>query len=219
VEISYRVVSITGGVTASLRGDPASCAFLGACGVTGALSVQPRPVAPRASVAAAASAKHSGKELRVALGLASGRRPHGVLVAGGVSWTRDHGAVGETWSPSSGPACSDQGPLGQGEVALFSNGGIVGANLIEAGGGSGALAPVRTRCPGPQLGVATGAYSIAAGTLPRGALGRPTVTIHLARAPAIADDGYAGDAHADMTIVLRRTRIRERVVVERFPNG
>jgi hypothetical protein len=90
--------------------------------------------------------------------------------------------------------------------------------LYEFGAGP-VVAPVRTRCPGPLLGAGADGYTLAAAKLPPGALGRPTVTIHLDRAPVLDDDGYTGDAHADMTIVLRRTKVRERLLVQRFPSG
>jgi len=72
-------------------------------------------------------------------------------------------------------------------------------------------APVRTRCPGPLLGVALGQPAPASGTLPAGAFARARVTLRLTRGARLEDGPYAGISRSDLTVVLRRTALTTRV--------
>ena len=53
----------------------------------------------------------------------------------------------------------------------------------------------------------------ARGSVPLDAIRRPALTLHLNRGSSVAG-GYTGAVRLDLTLTLRRTRVRERVVTE-----
>jgi hypothetical protein len=77
--------------------------------------------------------------------------------------------------------------------------------------------PLRTRCPGPGAADAGAERGLARGTLPLRALAHRRVTLRLTRGGDFGADGYRGSTRADLTVVVRRTRIRHQVRVESVP--
>jgi hypothetical protein len=63
--------------------------------------------------------------------------------------------------------------------------------------------PLRTRCPGPELGQ----HALTSATLPRGALRRQAVTVAL-KGNAFGDGPYRVRTRSTMTLTLRRVRVR-----------
>ena len=90
----------------------------------------------------------------------------------------------------------------------------VGPRRVFAGYGRGAdsgLDPFRTRCPGPALVDASEEHPLAAGNVPRSAFRKRRVEITLGRGRPFESQPYKGETRPALTIVLRRTRVRERV--------
>jgi hypothetical protein len=68
----------------------------------------------------------------------------------------------------------------------------------------------RTRCPGPTRGDVFG-DSLASASLPRRALVERTLRVSLRPPPEFAAPGYAGGTQGELTLELRRTRVRVEV--------
>jgi hypothetical protein len=138
--------------------------------------------------------------------------------AGGFAlWTEDAGSASTVFTRAGAPDCNDSQPLfGGGGVALdFTRGGV--RALYGDGSGGGLSDPLRTRCEGPGLADVARAHPLATGTLPLSAFRSRRVTLLLNRGGAFSSDGYSGTTRSDVTVVLRRLRIRTHIQVYRFP--
>jgi hypothetical protein len=113
--------------------------------------------------------------------------------------------------------CTDSEPLhGEGSVTLgFSARGV--RARYETTNNTSGFDPLRTRCPGPGIGDVAGTRGLATALVPRSAFRRRSVTLRLFRGAAYSADGYTGRTQSDLTVVLRRTRIRQHVQVVREP--
>jgi hypothetical protein len=78
--------------------------------------------------------------------------------------------------------------------------------------------PVRTRCPGPSAADIAGSSALARGTFPLAAFGRRRLTLRLTTGRRFSSEGYGGSTRPDLTIVLRRTRVRQYVLSYDVPN-
>jgi hypothetical protein len=96
-------------------------------------------------------------------------------------------------------------------VSLSFSGGRVDASYEGAGllGGANLL---RTRCPGPASDDLSG--PLASGSFPLSAFRHRRVTLRLTTGTGYTTAGYRGRARPDLTIVLRRTRVKDSVVTE-----
>jgi hypothetical protein len=74
-----------------------------------------------------------------------------------------------------------------------------------------------TRCPGPVMGDIAPARALAGATVPLRTFRARRVTLRLTHGRGYASDGYRGTVTPDVTVVLRRTRIRRRVQEFRVP--
>jgi hypothetical protein len=216
LEVSYRVESVSGEVTASVHGlaDPDLCGPLDSCGLLG--TVTARPAASNGdgfAIAYAPAKKHSGRDLRRALGLVSGPVPRGVRRAAFFEW-EDAGSVTSDLSRNGAPACNDSAPLmGGGLLDLRFSGGHATARYYSGqynGGGS-----LLTRCPGP--GVADAATGLARGTVALRRLGARRATLRLPRGAAFSSNGYRSSTTSSLAVSIRRVAVRERVESE--PTG
>jgi hypothetical protein len=220
VQVSYRVESVSGQIVTSVHGlaDPDLCGPLDSCGLLGSITTAPTASAGEGYLLAYAPAKkHTKRDLLRALGLAPGPRPHGVRVFGSLSWDRDGGSVTSELTRAGEAACTDSSPLaGGGTIDLSFSAARVSAayygSYLLAGGD-----PLRTRCPGPGAADAGAERGLARGTLPLRALAHRRVTLRLTRGGDFGADGYRGSTRADLTVVVRRTRIRHQVRVESVP--
>jgi hypothetical protein len=216
LEVFYRVESVSGRVVTSVRGlaDPDLCGPLDSCGLLGTITTTPSSSKGDGYVFAYGSAKHTRRELRRAVGLEPGPVPRGVQRVGYFSW-EDAGSVTSDLSRAGVPACADSAPLaGGGLLDLgFSNkhatARYYGGDVILGAD------PLRTRCPGPGTSDATA--GLAAGRLPLQALGARRSTLRITRGTSLNANGYSGVTRADLTVTIRRTRIRNRVEVETVP--
>jgi hypothetical protein len=222
LDLTYRIERVSGQVVTGVSGlaDPDLCGPFDACGLLGSVTVAPSASSGGALLEATASARHSRLDLRRAVGLAPGRRAKGISTFGYVSWSRDRGAVTSDLSRGGAPGCLDSEPLaGGGAVTLSFTRSGVHVRYGESGNSLGEPDPLRTRCPGPGIGDVTGGGALATGTVPLRAFRGNRVTLRLTRGAAYRSDGYSGRSRSDVTVVLRRTRVAERVRVEHVPVG
>jgi hypothetical protein len=218
LEATYRVERVSGRIVTGVRGlgDPDLCGPLDACGVLGSVTVAPATSSGSATLTATGSTRRTRVELRRALGLAAGRRPRGVQRDAYARWTRDHGAVSSELTRDGAPACADSEPIaGGGFVFLQFSGGRVDASY-EGGGLLGGTNLLRTRCPGPASGDLSDA--LARGSFPLRVFRHRRVTLRLTAGTGYRGIGYRGRVRPDLTIVLRRTRVRDSVFTEEVPS-
>jgi hypothetical protein len=204
LEVLFRVESVSGSVTTSLHGlaDPDLCGPLDACGLAGTITTTLTASSGDGYAFAFAPARRSKRELRRALGLAPGPIPGGVQTAAFFEWD-DDGTVASDLSRSGAAACSDSAPITNGgllDVAIDSKTARARYYGFDA---------LRTRCPGPS---AVDAGVLARGSLPLRALTARRATLRLTHGGRSFDaNGYSGSTRADITVSVRRVRIRERV--------
>jgi hypothetical protein len=218
IDVAYRVQRVSGRVVTSVGGvaDPDLCGPLDACGVLGAVTLAPAASSGSASLTASASTRRTRKDLRRALGLAAGPWPRGVTRYGSAFWERDRGSVTAELSRDGAPACSDSDRIaGGGAVSLEFLGSRVRASY--GGDSFGGTDLLRTRCPGPAISDTSG--PLASGTFPLSVFRRRRVTLRLTGGRGFSGVGYSGRSRPDVTVVLRRTRIREYVFTDEVPTG
>jgi hypothetical protein len=222
LDVTYRVERVSGRVVAGVRGlaDPDLCGPLDACGLMGSVTVSTSASAGEAHVNALASIRHSRRDLRRAVGLSPGPRPRGVSVSGfGV--LQQQGTVTSDLTRAGAPDCSDSEPVtGPGSLLLDFTGNRAFARYGSGGDAFGGLGdPLHTRCPGPGIADVVPSGALASATVPLRAFGDRRLTLRLTQGSAYGADGYSGRTHPDVTMVLRRTHVREYVQVERVPAG
>jgi hypothetical protein len=212
----YRVERVNGSVVTSVRGrgDPDLCGPLDACGLTGSVTTAPAATSGTASIEAIGSARRSRMDLRRALGLSPGPRPRSVARYGSVFWDRDSGSVTSDLTRDGAPACADSLPIGGGGgLELGFTGGRVRAGYGAVDFGVTDL--VQTHCPGP-VGADVPA-ALATVEFPLSVFRHRRVTLHLTRGAGYRSPGYSGRTTPDVTVVLRRTRIRSFVYTTALP--
>jgi hypothetical protein len=209
--VEYRLARIIGSVPVEVAATPGTCTALDACGLAGRLTVTPGPARGEGYVFA--YGRLPAIALRRALGLAPGPPPREASVSGYLTWTRGRGTVTAALERNGGPACQDTSPLTDGAIELRVRGRRVTARF--AGGGAFAGAEVlRTRCPGPLLADFGRGPRLAVGRIPRRALGRRRVTIHLDQGAMVLTPGYRLRSRPDLTVVLEREKVEEEELPE-----
>jgi hypothetical protein len=228
IEARFRVTEVRGGVTADVRGEGATapCAPLDACGASGTLVLSPRAGRGSGTLSVSLPARSRVRglvpALRRARRLDAGGR--GITAFGYVGW-RERGVVGSTLrGPSDVPCpddapcptvarelpCTDEAPLPAGSLTLEPAGGRVRASYSPS-------AWPRTRCPGPLLATPLAQPALATGTVPASAFARRRVTFRLLRGARVKEGPYTARTRSDLTVVLRRTSLRTRIVREPVP--
>jgi hypothetical protein len=210
----YRVEEVSGSVVTDFTGgaEQALCGPLDVCGASGTVRLSPSVSSGRATLAAYGPARRvNGRSLRAALGLRPGPRLPIITASGVADWNRDSGSASETFT-AAGTTCSDTVQLAGGFISFW-----VGPRRVFAayGRGSGSFAdPLRTRCPGPAIADAAEGHPLATGNVPRTAFRKRRVTITLSRGRPFEAAPYAGATRASLKVVLRRTRVTERLGFE-----
>jgi hypothetical protein len=213
----FRVERASGQVVTSVRGrgDPDLCGPLDACGLLGSVTTTPTATSGAGTISAIGSIHRSRSDLRRALGLTGGPRPRGVLRSGDAGWDRDSGGVASQLTRDDAPACSDSLPIsGGGGIILAFSGGRVTASYGSEQFGVTDL--VKTRCPGP--GESDAPAELATGSYPLSIFRHRRVTLRLTRGAGYSSGGYSGRTRADITVVLRRTRIRSSTFTDIEPS-
>jgi hypothetical protein len=209
ISVEYRLERMTGSMPVNLEADPRGCAALDACGLSGTLTLSPGPARGEAYVSA--YGRLSKAALRRAVGLAPGPRPSKASVGGYLFWNRGRGAVTAALERNGRPACRDTGPLTTGAIELRVRGRRVTVSFAGADPFAGADL-LRTRCPGPLLADLGRGTRLATGRIPRRALGRRRITLHLDEGTTASTLGYRLSSRPDLTVVLEREKVEEHQV-------
>jgi hypothetical protein len=220
IDVRFKLERVSGQVVTGLHGlaDPDLCGPLDACGLMGTVTTAPSASAGTVHLSAESSLHHSRAELQQAVGLRPGGRPEGVSAFGYGQWAHERGTITTSLARGRGSGCTDSRPIdAPGAVTLA----VRGKRVVAFYGDVDSLPfdALRTRCPGPSLGDVAGSSALARGTLPLTAFAHRHVTLHLTTGGRFASDGYAGSTRADVTIVLRRTRIRQYIQSFDLPVG
>src|SRR6202023_952896 len=71
---------------------------------------------------------------------------------------------------------------------------------------------LRTRCPGPVLRDIQSQQALASTGFPGQRFGEPMLTVHLTKGVDVVGPGFSWHSRPNLTIVLRRTSVTERLV-------
>jgi hypothetical protein len=205
ISIEYRIASVSGSVPVDVSANPGSCARYDACGLTGTIAASPGP-AGGGEAYVTAFGRVPVAALRRAAGLAPGPVPRKALAYGYAQWTPGRGTVQASLDRGGLPACRDSVALRQGTLVLLARGRRLIASFGSRSTGGDEI--LRSRCPGPLIGDLRGRTALASASLPRLALGRRRVVLHLLRGASLDAAGYRLRSRPDLTVVLERERIR-----------
>ncbi len=205
-EVTYQVTHIGGSATASVRTSTlaAVCGPFDACGVQGTIGIVPGTASRRSSVFLAATAPLSRpkRDLLAAVGAAESGNPSGIGVQGaGEAFMR--GTV--TADLTQAGRCHDQVTLLQAQIQLRRR-----ANRLQVSVSperSQAVDPLRTRCPGPELG----SHRLTSGSVPLSALRHRSFSVDL-RGGSFSDGPYEVTTQSTLALTLRRAAIRTQIV-------
>jgi hypothetical protein len=205
----YQVTALTGDAVAMVQSSatPAACGPFDACGLGGSITVLPGAAAHGSAFFSAESSHDTASQLRAKLRGAGGRRSR-LSGAGLASVT---GSVRADLTQE-GATCTDGVALRQFSIRIVRAGHRIAVSLAPAR--SQASDPLRTRCPGPDLG----SHRFASGDLPAGVLRRPafSVTLH---GLAFHDGPYRVSTHSTLRLTLRRGATHVHVIRLPIANG
>jgi hypothetical protein len=197
----YRIARLTGTAVATVQGSatPAVCGPFDACGLSGTIAVLPGTSARGSASLFALDRGATRGELLAQLRGAG--PPSTKLIGGGVALIRGQVQADLT----QGGTCSDSVALDQFSIQLARLGRRFRVSLAPSD--SQAADPLRTRCPGPDLG----SHMLAGETVPASVLRRPSFTVAL-RGLAFSDGPYRVTTRSSLTLTLRRTATRVRTI-------
>lgn len=204
-EVTYRVTHVGGSAIAAVRASAvaAVCGPFDACGLQGVINVTPG-ITSGGSVylTAIAPLRRPERDLLTALGVASNGNPAGIGVQGG----GDTSLRGEiTADLTQGTACRDQARLRQTGLGLRVRADRLQVSVSPAI--SQAADPLRTRCPGPELG----SHQLTRASVALSVLRHPSFTVAL-RGGSFGDGPYRVTTRSTLTITLRRTAVKTQIV-------
>lgn len=203
--VTYRVTHIGGSAIATVQSSAvaAVCGPLDACGLTGEIDVAPGTLSGGSvSFIATAPLRRPTRDLLTALGVASGGNPSGIGVEGG----GDASVRGQVIADlAQGGICHDQAGLRQVGIQSREHAGRL--EISVSPDISQADDPLRTRCPGPDLG----SHQLTTTSVPLSVLRHPTVTI-AAHGGAFSDGPYRVATQSTLSLTLRRIGIRTQIV-------
>jgi hypothetical protein len=198
LEVSYHA-TLTGSVVEQITGGPsAACEPLGACGLTGTLTLHPPTARGTGQINAAAPAGRPAPSLLDAAGFGVHGALSGISIWGQASWTGRGTAaihIGRGLSQ-----CHDTSLAAPGFVLLLPQRHRLVAVLSAA-------TPTASACPGP---VSTNglAGALAAGGVPIGNLARRRIRIPLTTGTSFNDYGYHVRTVPHLTLILHRVAMR-----------
>jgi hypothetical protein len=205
-EVIYRVTHLEGSAIATVRSSAvaAVCGPFDACGLAGQIDVAPGTMSGGSvSLIATAALRRPKRDLLAALGVANGGNPSGLSVQGGGDASLHHGEV--IADLMQGSTCRDQTRLRQAGIQLRQRAGRLEVSVSPAISQAGD--PLRTRCPGPELG----SHQLASASVPLSALRHPTLTVAL-HGGSFSDGPYRVTAQSTLTLTLRRAGIKTQIV-------
>jgi hypothetical protein len=203
-EVTYRVTHVGGSAVAAVRSSAvaAVCGPVDACGLEGVIDVAPGTRSGGSvGLTAAAPLRRAKRDLLAALGVASGGNPSGIGVEGAGDASL-HGQV--TADLTQGSACHDQAPLRQTSIQLRQRAGRLDVSVSPAMSQAGD--PLRTRCPGPELG----SHELTTGSVPLSALRHPTFTVAL-HGGSFSDGPYRVTTRSTLTLTLHREKVKTQI--------
>ncbi|MFZ1995406.1 MAG: hypothetical protein WAU75_14940 [Solirubrobacteraceae bacterium] len=206
-QVTYRVTRLEGSAVAAVRSSAitAACGPFDACGLAGEIDVAPGALSGGSVSLSATAALHRPKrDLLAALGVAKGGNPAGISVQGGGAAPLHHGEVIANLPQGAG-TCHDQTRLRQAGIELRQRADRLQISVSPTA--SQAADPLRTRCPGPQLG----SHQLTSASLPLSALRHPTLTVAL-HGDSFTDGPYSVTTHTTLTLTLRRTVSKTQIV-------
>ncbi len=205
VEVAYRVTHLGGSAVAAVSSAPvaAVCGPFDACGLGGSIDVAPE-TAQHSSINLTATAplRRPERDLLTALGVGRGGDPSGIAVVG-AGLVTVHGVVAADLTQGGG-ACRDRAALRQLEVVLAVRAHRLRLAISPIGSQAGD--PLRTRCPGPDLG----SHPLTSASLPLSVLRHRSFTATL-RGGSFSDGPYRVTTQSTLTVTLRRARVTTRI--------
>jgi hypothetical protein len=208
IAVEYRIARVTGSMPIDVAADPRVCEPLDACGLSGTLTVTPGPAKGEGYVYA--YGRVSKTALRRAVGLARGPAPRKVSAYGYVLWDRARGTVRSMLDRNGTPACRDSAPLSSGALELRARRRQLTARLTSGAFGLGLGGELlQTRCPGPVLADFGIRRRLAVGHIPRRAMRRKTLRLHLDEGAQARTSSYRLRSRPDLTVVLEREGVED----------
>lgn len=194
----YRVTRLAGSATATVRSSAAAavCGPFDACGLGGTITVSPGPSVRGTASLSSLPSRAPRRALLAAL-LGSGRAS---MRLGGGGQATVHGSV-QARLTQDGGTCSDTVALHRFTIELVRV--RRGLEVAVRPADSAAADPLRTRCPGPDLGP----HMLADGLVPLARLRHRAFTVALAGRP-FSDGPYQVMTSSTLSVSLRRTSIR-----------
>lgn len=203
-EVNYRVTRVKGSAIASVRSSTvaAVCGPFDACGLNGVINLVPGTTSGGSVyLTATAPLRRPKRDLLAALGV-SGGNPSGIGVQGG----GDASLRGEvTADLTQESACRDQVGLRQAGIELRQRAHRLETSVSPAP--SQAAQPLRTRCPGPELG----SHQLTSASVPLSALRRPSFTVSL-HGGSFSDGPYRVTTRSTLTLTFRRAGVKTQIV-------
>ena len=205
INVTYRITHVGGGATASVSSSAltAVCGPFDACGLQGTIDVMPGSASGGSVfLTAVAPISRPKRDLLAALGAAGAGNPSGIRLLGG-GQASTHGTV--TADLTQAGACRDQVELAHTQIQLHRR-----ADRLEISvspGTSQAADPLRTRCPGPELG----SRQLTSGSVPLSALRHRSFTVAL-RGGSFSDGPYRVTTQSTLSLTLRRAGIKMQIV-------
>lgn len=205
VAVTYRVTHVGGRAVAAVRSSAvaAVCGPFDACGLTGVIDVAPGTSSGGSVfLTATAPLRRPKRDLLAALGAASRGNPSGIWVQGaGEASLRGKEAANLTQNG----ACLDQAGLRQAGITLRQRADRLEISVSPSR--SQAADPLRTRCPGPELG----SHQLTRASVPLSALRHPSFTVAL-HGGSFSDGPYRVTTQSTLTLTLRRAAIETQIV-------
>jgi hypothetical protein len=204
-EVTYRVTHVGGSAIAAVRSSAvtAVCGPFDACGLRGVIDVAPGTTSGSSVYLTATASLHRPEhDLLTALGVASDGNPSGIGVQG-AGEASVHGEVAADLTQ--GSACRDQTGLRHIEIELRKRADRLQVSVSP--GASQAADPLRTRCPGPELG----SHKLTSASIPLSVLRHPSFTVAL-HGGSFGDGPYRVTTRSTLTITLRRAGVKTQIV-------
>ena len=205
VEVHYRVMHVGGTATVLVRSSAlaAVCGPFDACGLEGAIAVAPGSAAGGSVfLTAIAPLRRPKRDLLTALGVGRRGNPSGI----GVEGAGEASLRGEvTADLTQQDVCRDQVGLRQAAIELRQRADRLEISVSPAE--SQADDPLRTRCPGPELG----SHQLTSASVPLSVLRHSSFSVAL-RGGSFSDGPYRVTTRSTLTITLRRARVTTQVV-------
>jgi hypothetical protein len=200
VVVTYRIEGLRGSAVAQVGAlaDPGECAPFDACGLRGTITTAPGLArGGTVSVFASTFAARPRRDLLAAVGLGTRGNPAGIGVAGGGGLSL-HGSVAADLIQDG--ECRDETRLPAASVQVQSHAGHVLISLSPLS--TQATDPLRTRCPGPDLGE----HALVVSTLTHSALRGRVITVAL-HGNSFSDGPYRVRTRSTLMLTLRRVRV------------